>query len=96
MSDNITKNTLAKDIFYKTGIPTSLAENIVDSFFDTIIEGCVQDGVVKLAKFASFNTNQKKARLGRNINTNEKVMITSRKVISFTPSEHLKKVVNEG
>ena len=95
MSNSVTKYILAKDIFYKTGIPISLAENIVDSFFNTIIDGCAKNGQVKLTNFASFNVNEKKARLGRNLNTKESVMITSRKVISFIPSEELKRAVNE-
>ena len=95
MKKTTTKNTIAKDIFYHIGVPVAIAEKVVDSFFDTIIEECQKDEVVKIANFASFKINNKKARLGRNLNNLESVMIPSRKVISFVPSDNLKREVNE-
>lgn len=95
MKRTTTKNTIAKEIFYHMGIPVAIAEKVVDSFFETIIEECLKDGEVKIANFASFKVKDKKARLGRNLNNFESVMIPSRKVISFTPSENLKREVNE-
>lgn len=95
MKRTTTKNTIAKDIFYHMGIPVTISEKFVDSFFEIIIEECLKDGEVKIASFASFKVKDKKARLGRNLNNLESVMIPSRKVISFIPSEKIKRGVNE-
>lgn len=92
---SVTKNTLAKTILYETGIPVSIAEDIVDSIFDNIIKHSANDGSVKIANFGSFTVKNKKSRMGRNLNTQEDVMIKPRKVVGFQSSGKLKKAVNE-
>ncbi len=91
----VTKNTLAKSILYETGIPITMAQDILDSLFDIIIESSVKDGSAKIPKFGSFYVKDKKSRPGRNINTKEEVLIQARKVVTFLPSNHLKQAVNE-
>lgn len=91
---NITKSSLAKNIFYEIGIPTSVALDIVDSVFDIMLEKIVADGAVKIPKFGSFNVKAKASRIGRNLNTGEKVTISPRKVVSFSSSDQLKKAIN--
>ena len=95
MSDTVTKNSLAKAVFYETGIPVTIAQDVIDSIFQTIISSTVSDGKVKIPKFGSFYANNKKARMGRNLNTKADVVIKARKVISFRPSNQLKQAVNE-
>lgn len=92
---SVSKNTIAKRIFYETGIPVSIAEDIVDSLFNNIIEHATSDGSVKIAKFGSFSVKNKKPRMGRNLNTKEDVVITARKVVSFQASDKLKQAINE-
>jgi integration host factor subunit alpha len=95
MSDSITKNSLAKVILYETGIPVSIAQAILDSLFENIINFTIKDEEMKIPKFGSFYVKSKKPRIGRNINTQESVMINARKVVSFYPSSQLKQEVNE-
>lgn len=92
---SITKNTLAKTILYETGIPVSIAEDIVDNIFDSIINYAANDGSVKIANFGSFTVKKKKSRMGRNLNTQEDVMIKPRKVVGFQASGKLKQAINE-
>ena len=94
MNDTITKNSLAKRIFYQTGIPVSLASEIIDSLFANIIDHAVTDGSVKIPKFGSFYVKNKTERAGRNLNTNKNVIIKARKVVSFRPSTQLKQAIN--
>ncbi len=93
--NNVTKSTIAKSIFYETGIPVSIAEDIVDSLFNSLIEHAVSDESVKIAKFGSFSVKKKNSRMGRNLNTKEDVVIAARKVISFQASNKLKQAINE-
>ncbi|MCT4635744.1 MAG: HU family DNA-binding protein [Rickettsiales bacterium] len=92
---SITKNTLAKTILYETGIPVSIAEDIVDDIFTSIIDGSAKDDSVKIANFGSFSVKNKKSRMGRNLNTHEDVMIKPRKVVGFQASAKLKQAINE-
>lgn len=91
---SITKQTLAKDIFYEVGIPSSIAAKIIDSIFAELIEGMVSNGVAKIHNFGSFAMHAKKPRLGRNLNTGEAVEIKARNVVSFNSSIKLKQVIN--
>jgi integration host factor subunit alpha len=95
MSKSVSKNFLAEKIFYEMGIPVSIAEEIVDTLFKTIVQSAKTDGEVKISNFGSFYTKDKKARIGRNLNTGEEVSVTARKVVSFQASANLKKAINE-
>jgi integration host factor subunit alpha len=90
----ITKNSIAKNIFYEIGIPTSMATNIVNSVFNIMIDKIIEDKIVKIPKFGSFKVKEKSSRLGRNLNTGENVVIKPRTVVSFLTSEQLKKEIN--
>lgn len=95
MDYNITKNLIAKSLFYETGLPIAMLEKFLDSLFDQIIQNTKKDGVVKITNFGSFYVRVKKPRIGRNLNTHENVVIPARKVISFQLSNYLKQVIND-
>lgn len=95
MNDNTTKHSLAKVIFYEVGISTSLAESFIDNVLEAIIDHAIKDKAVKIPKFGSFYLKSKKARIGRNLNTQEEVEISARNVISFQSSNHLKQAIND-
>lgn len=95
MDNNITKNLIAKTLFYETGIPISILENFLDNLFKQIIINTKNDGLTKISNFGSFYIKNKKPRVGRNLNTLEEVVISARNVISFQPSEYLKQAIND-
>ena len=95
METNITKETLAKAIYYETGLPITMATNIITSMFDIITDALLKESSAKIAKFGSFQVKEKKPRIDRKLNTGEEVLIEARKVIRFIPSDKLKQVVNE-
>ena len=57
---NITKKDLKNEIHFNLGIPNSLSEKILNTFFDIIIEGLQRDGEVKITNFGKFKILQKK------------------------------------
>ena len=67
--NNITKKDLRNKIHYTLGIPDRLSEEILNSFFDIIIEGLLKDGEVKISNFGKFKVLNKKSRIGRNPKT---------------------------
>jgi len=46
--------------------------------------------------FGSFGVNSKRARRGRNPQTGDAIIIDSRRVLSFKPSQLLRELVNSG
>jgi nucleoid DNA-binding protein len=95
MGQSITKNSLAKAVLYETGIPVSIAQKLLDSLFESLMDSTAKDGEMKIPKFGSFYAKMKKSRMGRNINTQEAVVINARRVVSFNPSKQLKQAINE-
>ena len=92
---NISKKDLKNKIKFNLGIPNSLSEKIIESFFDIISEGLIRDGEVKIASFGKFKILNKKQRIGRNPKTKEVFTISKRRVVTFYPSLLLKRKINE-
>jgi integration host factor subunit alpha len=51
---------------------------------------------LKLSGFGTFSVKHKKPRIGRNPRSGEEMMISARRVLSFKPSQILKRAVNKG
>ena len=83
--DNITKKILKDKIYFNIGVPNSLSQEILDNFFEVIIKGLLKDGVVKISKFGKFKI----------LKTLKEFTISKRKVVTFYPSESVKKKLNE-
>jgi integration host factor subunit alpha len=83
-------------IYERIGSSKKEAGEIVEEVF-RIIEDCLQRGEkVKISGFGSFVVNHKRARRGRNPQTGSAIIIDSRRVLSFKPSQVLKSLVANG
>jgi len=90
----------------KMGIIEAVCENVggflkresaevVEAFFDIIKESLERGETVKIAGFGNFVVRDKKARVGRNPQTGEELIISARRVVTFKASELLKKKMAE-
>lgn len=71
------------------------AAEIVEAIIEEISETLRHGEEVKLAKFGTFYTRDKKERMGRNPKTKEDAVITSRRSVSFRPSPVFRDAVNK-
>ncbi|MGM0578443.1 MAG: integration host factor subunit alpha [Myxococcota bacterium] len=71
------------------------AAEIVESVFETMKDTLGDGEKIKISGFGNFVVRQKKARVGRNPQTGEQIMISARKVLTFKPSQVLKNALNE-
>ncbi|MBJ65514.1 MAG: integration host factor subunit alpha [Rhodobiaceae bacterium] len=94
MTDTLTRAELAELIYSEVGISKTEASEIVDQFFEEIINDLVDGNSVKLTSFGTFSVRHKKERIGRNPKTKEEAIIDARRVISFRASKELKKRIN--
>lgn len=95
MEDNtVTRATLAEAVYRAIGFSQTECAELVDSMFETIIEGLHSGETVKLSSFGTFSLRHKRQRIGRNPKTKQEIPITARNVISFRPSNILSKRVN--
>ena len=94
MRINLTKKDLVNLIYMQLGFSKQISENLIDDFFQTIIENLANEKKLKLSKFGTFTIRKKKSRIGRNPKTKEKKMISERNVVLFKPSKEFKNFVN--
>jgi integration host factor subunit alpha len=90
----MTKADIVACIYEKVGFPKKEATEIVEAAFE-IIKSCLEKGEkVKISGFGNFVINSKKPRKGRNPQTGDQIVIVARKVLTFKPSQILKKTIN--
>ena len=91
---NFTRKDLSINIFKKLGFSKNFSLEIVDNFFETLVQHLVKFNKLKISSFGTFEVISKKERIGRNPKTKVLAKITSRKVVKFRPSLFLKKKIN--
>ena len=94
MRINLTKKDLVNLVYMQIGFSKQISENLIDDFFETIINNLEDEKILKLSKFGTFSIRQKKSRLGRNPKTKEAKIISERNVVLFKPSKEFKEFVN--
>ena len=94
MRINLTKKDLVNLIYMQIGFSKQVSENLIDDFFQTIIDNLLKEKKLKLSKFGTFSIKEKKPRLGRNPKTKEEKIISRRNVVLFKPSKEFKNFVN--
>tara|TARA_Y100000591_G_C21814475_1_gene689833 strand:- start:1445 stop:1744 length:300 start_codon:yes stop_codon:yes gene_type:complete len=94
MRINLTKKDLVNEIYMQLGFSKQISENLIEDFFETIVQNIKDKKKVKLSKFGTFNIRKKKSRVGRNPKTKESKIISSREVVLFKPSKEFKSLIN--
>ena len=91
---NFTRKDLSNNIFKELGFSKNFSLEIVDNFFETLVQHLVKFNKLKISSFGTFEVISKKERIGRNPKTKVVAKITSRKVVKFKPSLIFKKKIN--
>ena len=94
MRVNLTKKDLVNYVYMQLGFSKQVSENLIEDFLSTIVSNIKADKKLKLSKFGTFTTRQKKSRIGRNPKTKERKIISSRNVVLFKASKDFKVFVN--
>ena len=89
----LTKAELADLLFDRVGFNKRESKEMVDAFFDVVVEALCQGVEVKLSGFGHFGIRNKAARPGRNPRTGEIIPIDERQVVTFHASPKLKAMV---
>ena len=94
---NATVNTrawLADARHARLGLTKKDCAVLVDEVLELLEEGLLDDGKVKLTGFGTFQVREKARRRGRNPHTDEALMISARRVVTFRPSQVLRSALN--
>ena len=71
------------------------AKEILEITLEDIKFKLEQGEDVKISGFGKWNVKEKRSRPGRNPHTGEKIEISSRKVVTFHPSDKMRDSVNK-
>jgi len=94
--DTVTKADLVDQIYDRIGCSKKEATDMVESVFEIIKIRLERGAKVKISGFGNFVISEKRPRKGRNPQTGGEIIITGRRVMTFKPSQVLKKVMNDG
>jgi integration host factor subunit alpha len=97
MADStLTRLHLSEAVFSEVGLSRYESAQLVETVLDHIANALIRDEVVKISSFGTFSTRNKSARIGRNPKTGTEAEISSRRVITFRPSQLMKDRVHKG
>ena len=93
--NTITRLDVAEAIYTEVGLSRKDSGEILDMIVDEIVKELSAGRDVKLSSFGTFSLRDKRARTGRNPKTGVEAVISSRRVISFKPSQTMRKTINK-
>ena len=92
----MTKADIVERIQQKLGYSKKESIDMLETVL-SIMKATVETGEkLKIAGFGNFEVKQKDDRRGRNPQTGETIIIESRKVLTFKPSNVLRQAINNG
>ncbi|MFM2209638.1 MAG: hypothetical protein RIQ96_1281 [Pseudomonadota bacterium] len=89
----LTKAHLADLLFEQIGLNKRESKDMVDAFFDLMMQSLVDGQDVKISGFGNFQIRTKAPRPGRNPRTGELIPIDARRVVTFHASTKLKEQI---
>ncbi|NLC69884.1 MAG: integration host factor subunit alpha [Desulfuromonadaceae bacterium] len=91
----MTKADIVEKVYLKTGFSKKESAEIVEKVFDLVKNTVAKGEKIKLAGFGNFVVKEKSTRRGRNPQTGQEIEISSRRILTFKPSQVLKAAINE-
>lgn len=89
----MTKSDLVREVSSSCEITQVVADEIITTTLDKIVEALVSGDDVKIKDFGNFVVKVKAARTGTNPGSGEKITIPESKSVKFRPAKALKERV---
>ncbi len=90
----ITRADVAETIYEEIGLSRKDSGDILDMIINEVKNELIAGNDVKLSSFGTLSLRRKNPRTGRNPKTGVEAEISARTVISFKPSQNLRKSIN--
>ncbi len=91
----MTKADLIEEVSAVSRLSKKSSEVVVNTFFDSIVGSLQRQEKIELRGFGSFKLRQRRARIGRNPKTGERVEVPAKIVPYFKPGKDLRELVNK-
>lgn len=90
---SLTKSDIIESIYQHLGIPKKDCVTAVESLFEIIKDELGKGNDIMVSGFGKWTVKAKKKRKGRNPQTGEALTIDARKVVTFKPSQALRRTL---
>lgn len=90
----MTKANLVDEVTEVVQLSRKDSETVIDIVFESIVKSLRAGEKIEIRGFGSFRSRQRKARVGRNPKTGDRVEVPPKTVPYFKPSKELKDLVN--
>lgn len=94
--NKMTKADLVEEVARVIEVSRRDSEAIVDAIFDSIVRSLKNGEKIEIRGFGSFRLRERKARVGRNPKTGDRVQVPAKRVPYFKPSKELRDLINSG
>lgn len=93
MAVRMTQTQLVKEIAAATGVPNKVAKAFIETYAAIAVKETKKNGVFVLPGLGRLVRVERKARLGRNPATGEKIKIPAKKVVKFRVAKAVKDAI---
>jgi integration host factor subunit alpha len=90
----MTKADIVNALYEKLGLSKKETSVIVETVLEAIKENLQGGEHIKITGFGNFMVRRKSSRKGRNPKTGQEIEISQRKVVTFKPSQILRRAIN--
>lgn len=90
---NITKKEVAYKVSMKTGVPHKEAQQVIESFLETIIEELGAGNRLEFRDFGVWEIRERNGRTAHNPKTLEKVEVPPKKTVKFKVGRLMKEAM---
>ena len=91
----MTKADLIEEVSVVSRLSKKSSAIVVNTFFDNVVASLCRQEKVELRGFGSFKHRQRRARVGRNPRTGDRVEVPAKLVPYFKPGKDLRELVNQ-
>jgi len=91
----MTKADLVEEVSAVSRLSKKSSEVVVNTFFESIVDSLQRQEKIELRGFGSFKLRHRRARVGRNPKTGERVEVPAKVVPYFKPGKDLRELVNK-
>ena len=90
----LTKERVCEQVQKKLGFSPKDAKELLEMLLEEMKTDLEAGQAVKISGFGKWTVKDKRSRPGRNPHTGQKLEISSRRVVTFHPSDKLRALVN--
>ncbi|MBP7654600.1 integration host factor subunit beta [Candidatus Dependentiae bacterium] len=91
----ITRQNVCDKIAAEFNLDSDLIDELMINFFEVFKKAIISGDKIELRNFGVFQLVERKAKIARNLKTNEPIALPVKKYLSFKPGKEMKEQINQ-